>query len=91
MMRMAMGGGELLEMILSPDAKIISYKDIIDEWVNSGVHTKKVEDMTIFDDFIGDVGNFAALKGYDAIDVDSFQKGHDYVVILNRGALIIKK
>lgn len=85
------GGGELLEMILSPNAKIVSYKDIIEEWANSGVNTKKVENMTIFDDFIGDVGNFAALKGYDAIDVDSFQKGHDYVVILNRGALIVKK
>ena len=85
------GGGELLEMILSPDAKRISFKDIIEQWENSGVHTKKVEDRTIFEDFIGDVGNFAALKGYDAIDVDSFQKGHDYVVILNRGALIVKK
>ena len=78
-------------MILSPDAKRISFKDIIEQWENSGVHTKKVEDRTIFEDFIGDVGNFAALKGYDAIDVDSFQKGHDYVVILNRGALIVKK
>lgn len=85
------GKGELLEMILSPDAKIISYKDIFEQLENSGVHTKKAGDGTVFEDVIGDVGNFAALKGYDAIDVDSFRKGHDYVVILNRGALIVKK
>lgn len=39
---------------------------------------------------LADVGQYAAMKGYDAIVLNGFQ-GHDYVILLNRSKAIVKE
>ena len=61
-------------LTISSDAKIIKYSAI----------KKQMED----ENYSGDVGVYATLKGYDVIDVDAEREKNSFV-ILNRTKLII--
>ena len=81
----------VLEMIMAEDAKIGDYQTIYKEWfdakIPSSLQMNKFQDWQFI---VGDVGTYAALKGYDAIKTNG-ARGRDYIVILNRGKVIVKK
>lgn len=79
-------GGKVIEAILSDDAKIVDFEEILEEYMNSGIMQGDVNVRYVLDN----VGSFASLKGYDAIVSHGFNGKNDYV-ILNRKKLIIKK
>lgn len=91
--------GEVIEMLLAEDAKIISFRELYADLDNPlgseelGILRKykyKFEDTDNFERVIGDIGRYGVIKGYDAIDFNgSF--GWDHTLILNRGKLIVKK
>lgn len=86
------GSGIVLEMILADDAKIVDYAEIFKEYDETfGIKRIPLFKRAFWQRILGDVGKYAALKGYDAIAVNEFQLGHDYIVILNRGKLIVKE
>ena len=81
----------VLEMIMAEDAKIGDYQTIYKEWfdakIPSSLQMNKFQDWQFI---VGDIGTYAALKGYDAIKTNG-ARGRDYIVILNRGKVIVKK
>ena len=81
----------ILEMIMAEDAKIGDYQTIYKEWfdakIPSSLQMNKFQDWQFI---VGDIGTYAALKGYDAIKTNG-ARGRDYIVILNRGKVIVKK
>lgn len=84
--------GRMIEMILSDDAKTITFIDLYNQLEESGILQKvsmksKLEN---YEEVIGDLGNFGMLKGYDVIMLNgSF--GHEHYVILDRAKLIVKE
>ena len=82
--------GQIMEMLLSDDAKTISFLDIYAEYEKTGIPKLTANKRETFQDVIGDVGVYAAIKGYDAILLDGFQNKH-HVVILNRSKIIVKE
>ncbi len=82
--------GEIMEMLLLDDAKTISFPDIYLEYEKTGIPGLTANKREAFQDVIGDVGVYAAIKGYDAILLDGFQNKH-HVVILNRSKVIVKE
>lgn len=81
--------GALIEAILSDGARIADYKTIYQEYLETGI-PKIFAEREEFQQILGDVGQYAAVKGYDAIALNGFQ-GHDYVVLLNRRTAIVKE
>lgn len=81
----------LLEMILSSNVNIADYQTIYKEWLDEGIQlalqTNKFENWHFI---LGDVGTYAALKEYDAIKTNG-AGGRNYIIILNRGKVIVKK
>lgn len=63
-------------MTLTPDAKIVKYNDILKMRESDGAETI-------------DLGAYAALKGYDAINAENHGESGSYTVILNRTKTII--
>ena len=51
---------------------------------------KKGENTEAWEDVVQSVSEFAAIKGYDAIDMDG-AFGQKHVIILNRGEVVIEK
>ena len=82
--------GSIMEMLLSDDAKTVSYIDIYKEWEKTGIYKLTANEREAYQDVIGDVGTYAAIKGYDAIILDGWQ-GKNHVVVLNRSKVIIKE
>ena len=82
--------GQVMEMLFSDDAKTISFLDIYTEYEKTGIHKLTANKREAFQDVIGDVGVYVAIKGYDAILLDGFQN-KNHVVILNRSKIIVKE
>lgn len=70
-------------MLLSDDAKIISFVDIYTEYEKTGIQHIRKNKREGFQKVLYNVGTYATIKGYDAILLDGFQ-GKSHVVILNR-------
>ena len=70
---------------LKPDAKIIKYEDLLDEWENALRVDFLSGDGDNWREFFESQGDYAAFKGYDAIHVDHF----DYYVVLNQRATVV--
>ena len=84
------GIGEVMEMILTDDAKTISFTDIYTEFEKTGIPKIIGDAPEAYQDVIRNVGTYASIKGYDAITLDGFQK-KNHIVILNRGKVIVKE
>ena len=82
--------GEIMEMLLKDDAKTISFEDIYAEYEKTGIYKITADKREAYQDIIGDVGTYAAIKGYDAILLNGFQN-KNHIVILNRGKVIVKE
>lgn len=67
-------------MTLDPSAKIITWRDAM-----------KMMDNDWGPGYPGDVGAYAAAKGYDAINAEGHGASGSYTVILNRTKLIIRR
>ncbi|WP_448916582.1 phage minor head protein [Eubacterium ramulus] len=84
--------GIMLKSLLSKDAKVVKYKDIVKEYSGTGADIakmKKGDNTEAWEDILRSVGEFAAIKGYDAIDMaGAMNKKH--VIVLNRGKVIIE-
>lgn len=85
----AESGEAIIEMVLDDSAKIADYKTIFDEFLKTGLATNfnKTED---FQFILADIGQYAAVKGYDAIALNGFNN-LDYVVLLNRSKAIVRE
>lgn len=82
--------GEIMEMLLSDDVKTVSFLDIYAEYKKTGIPKLIAHKRETFQDIIGNVGTYAAIKGYDAILLDGFENKY-HVVILNRSKVIVKE
>lgn len=82
--------GEIMEMLLNDDAKTITFEEIFAEYEKTDIYKITASKREAYQDIIGDVGTYAAIKGYDAIILDGFQN-KNHVVILNRGKVIVKE
>jgi len=65
-------------LTLDPSAKIITYDDILEMQAND---SEKFKDL--------DIGVYAAMKGYDAINAEGHGESGSYTVILNRTKVLI--
>lgn len=71
------------------DARLVNYMDIALEFEQIGIF--RMRGVTeAYLNIIRDLGQYAALKGYDAIDMNGFNC-HDYIVLLNRKKVIVKE
>lgn len=87
--------GKIMTMLLNDDAKTIKYSEIfkmnqkeLKELVENEV--SKEFEMAV----LRDIGYYASIKGYDAIILDEFMaemNNQPYIVILNRGKVIISE
>ena len=81
--------GAVIEALLVDGAKTADYKAIYQEYMETGI-PRLVGAKEDYQFIIGDVGQYAAVKGYDAIALNGYQN-HDYVVVLNRSKCIVKR
>lgn len=85
--------GVMLKAILDKDAKIVNYEDIINEYSSTGADVAKLQkgnNTEAWEDILSTVGEFASIKGYDAINMNgSF--GQNHVIVLNRGKVVIEE
>lgn len=79
--------GEIIKMFMSDDAKIADYKTIMAEFAKTV--TQQIRN-TDYGQIVADVGQYAAMKGYDAIALNGYMK-HDYVILLNRAKGIVEE
>lgn len=85
--------GVMLKAALSKDAKVAKYEDIIKEYSSTGADVarqKKGDNTEAWEDILSSAGEFAAIKGYDAIDMDG-AFGQNHVIVLNRGKVVIEE
>ena len=82
-------GGELITAAISKDAEVADYSNVLEEHFEFrkifDTSTEINEDVM---QVLVDVGQYAAIKGYDAIATNGFN-GNNYMVVLNREKLII--
>ena len=82
--------GTVIEMILDNSAKIADYRTILQEFIETGIPKIFGTERENYQLILADVGQYVAMKGYDAIALNGFQ-GHDYVILLNRAKAIVKE
>ncbi|MGI5948484.1 MAG: phage minor capsid protein [Lachnospiraceae bacterium] len=82
--------GEVMEMILMDDAKVVDYLEIFKEYEKTGIPQIVGEKPESYQDVLDNVGAYASIKGYDAISLNGFQN-KNHVVILNRGKVVVKE
>lgn len=82
--------GEVMEMVLSDDAKVVDYLEIFTEYEKLGIYKIIGEKPESYQDVLDNVGAYASIKGYDAISLNGFQN-KNHVIILNRGKVIVKE
>lgn len=83
--------GVMLCAVLDSDARVIKYKDILKEYSSIGADVaklKKGNNTEIWEDILSTISEYAALKGYDAIDMAGIF-GQNHVIVLNRGKVIV--
>nr|DAG32023.1 MAG TPA: minor capsid protein [Bacteriophage sp.] len=79
--------GEMITALLSQDTNIADFKTVFSEYIKINPLSKVKEDWQYI---IQDVGQYAAIKGYDAIATNGY-RGHNYIIMLNRAKLIVKE
>lgn len=84
------GSGQIMEMLLSDDARTVDFMEVYKEFEQTGIPKMGRKPTEAYQDIIENVGNYASIKGYDAIFLNGFQN-KNHVVILNRGKVIIKE
>ena len=83
--------GGMIKATLHRDAKVVDYLTIMEEYSSTGANTARMRKNTeIWEDMLPTVGEYAAIKGYDAIALNGFN-GNDHIIILNRGRVIVEK
>lgn len=76
--------GGMIKATLHRDAKVVDYLTIMEEYSSTGANTARMRKNTeIWEDMLPTVGEYAAIKGYDAIALNGFN-GNDHIIILNR-------
>lgn len=80
----------IIEAVLADDARIVKFKEIFEEFYETGIPITFGDDLEAWQEVVGDVGSYAAIKGYDAIDLDGWE-GQTHFVILNRGKIIVRE
>ena len=81
--------GEIIEMAMDKSAKIVDYETIYNEFFGTGIPTTLGDKREDYHDIIADVGQYAAMKGYDAIDLNGYN-GNNHLILLNRTKAIVK-
>ena len=81
--------GVLIEAVLDDTAAVADYSTIFEEYFNTGL-LKPSANKEDYQLILGDIGQYAAVKGYDAIALNGYHN-HDYVVLLNRTKAIVRK
>lgn len=71
----------VVKMTLSPTAKIADYADIRKALIH--------EPYEVYERFLGNEGAYAAARGWDGLRAKSAGSGCDYLIIMNRTALIV--
>lgn len=82
--------GRIIEMLLTDDVKTVDFVEIFTEYEKTGIPKIVGNKPETYQDILGNVGAYAAVKGYDAILLNGFQN-KQHVVILNRGKVIVKE
>lgn len=93
-------GGNILRIAIDPKARIVSKSDLqveqqkdmdklLDDYNNDTSSTKSYSQYAKKRGALRDLGRYAVLKNYDAIDVDGSRKG-GYTVVLNRSILCVE-
>ena len=81
--------GKIITALLKDNARVADYREIAAEYWEV---RNRVERGTVVSDILNDCGQYAAIKGYDAISIDRvFGSRHDYILVLNRGKCIVKE
>lgn len=86
----ANGGGDILTAFVASDAKVADYKTLLNEYWKTGIPQIIGSAKEDYQEVVRDIGSYAAVKGYDAIALNGYN-GHDYVVLLNRGKIVVKE
>lgn len=86
--------GEVIQMCLDKDAKIIDYNDLekeMSDWMR-GYSDEAKDFHTKINDLLADPGRFAAAKGYDAINIkEELMVNWGMMVVLNRSKVKVVK
>lgn len=88
--RYASNDSSVARILIDDKARIVSYIDIAKEWESLGTRTTKKADRSTAHALLDDIGTYAAMKGYDAIDMAGFGNA-DYVIVLNRGVVMVEE
>lgn len=81
--------GEIITAFLKDNARVADYREIAAEYWEA---RNKMKRDTIVFSILNDCGQYAAIKGYDAISIDKvFGNRHDYILVLNRGKCVVKE
>lgn len=78
--------------VLSGDSKIADYAEIVRAYSETGAdvaRVKKGDNTEAWEDVLFSVGEFASIKGYDAISMNGAM-GQEHIIVLNRGKVVIK-
>ena len=72
---------------------VVKYKNIVKEYSSTGADVAKIkkgDNTEAWEDILQSVGEFAAIKGYDAIDMAGVMN-KKHVIVLNCGKVVIEK
>ena len=86
----AKNNGEIITAFLADDAVVADYRELMEEYLNTGVLQAGAAAKKGYFKIIPDIGAYAALKGYDAIATNGYRK-HNYIVLLNRKKIVVKE
>ncbi len=84
--------GIMLCAALDKDARVVKYEDILSEYSRTGADVakqKKGDNTEAWEDILSTLGEYAALKGYDAIDMAGIF-GQNHIIVLNRGKVVVR-
>lgn len=85
--------GSVIKATLSKDAKVVDYMEIMNEYALTGANTarwKKGRNTELWEDMLPTVGEYAAIKGYDAIAMNGFNS-NQHIIVLNRGKVLVEE
>jgi len=83
----------IIKAILSQDAQVGDYKELLMEYSSTGADKaghRKNSNTESWEYILSTVGEFASVKGYDAIAMNGFN-GNFHIIVLNRGKVIVEK
>lgn len=85
--------GGVIKAALYEDAKVVDYMEIMREYTSTGASMAKLrksKETEVWEDMLPSVGEYAAMKGYDAIAMNGFN-GNQHIIVLNRGKVVVEK